>query len=50
MNKEIKVNGIDIKNNGILKSIYKRCRFNVLMLNLVYLRCVVFIVIMKLDL
>lgn len=48
-NKETKVNGIDIKNNGILKSIYKRCRLNALTSNSVHSRCAVFTVIMKSD-
>lgn len=48
-NKETKVNGIDIKNNEILKSIYKRCRLNALTSNSVHSRCAVFTVIMKSD-
>lgn len=48
-NKDTKVNGIDIKNNGILKSIYKRCRLNALTSNSVHSRCAVFTVIMKSD-
>lgn len=48
-NKDTSVNGIDIKNNGILKSIYKRCRLNALTSNSVHSRCAVFTVIMISD-